>query len=289
MNARTESETPRAAADAEPSTDYAALRRDPEYAELNRALLDLVPAGSGPSVLDLGCGDGAVSERLLLRDPSLSLVGADPEPSLLDAARSRLGDRARFVVGDAASVSRLFPPDSFDTVVLANCIHLVPDLGEALDAIGRVLTGGGRLVFNSAFYSGAETTADLPLYAELVGTARRVARTRGLPLARSAAGRPPGLRRSAGDYRTALDAGGFTGVVTTEREFTLGRRFLAALCATPMFAAAALPGIDRRIAAELLTEALESQYARAPFTITRRCVYFSAVRSSTVRSTAVRP
>ncbi len=278
MNARAGTEFPQVMGGAKPSMDYAELRRDPEYAELNRALLDLVPVGSGPSVLDLGCGDGAVSEQLLLRDPAMSLVGADPDPGLLDAARARLGHRGRFVVGDAASVSRLFPRDAFDTVVLANCIHLVPDLAEALDAIGEVLAGGGRLVFNSAFYSGAEDAADVPVYAELVGTARRVARKRGLPLARSAAGRPAGLRRSAGDYQAALDAGGFTGVVTTERAFTLGRRFLIALCSTPMFATAALPGIDRHVAAELLTETMEKQYRRAPFTITRRCVYFSAIR-----------
>ncbi|MEV6776933.1 methyltransferase domain-containing protein [Streptomyces syringium] len=278
MNARADTGSSRFTGDTEPSTDYAALRRDPEYAELNRALLDLVPVGSGPAVLDLGCGDGAVSEQLLLRDPAMSLVGADPEPDLLQAARARLGDRARFVEGDASSVSRLFPPATFDTVVLANCVHLVPDLDEALAAIGQVLTGGGRLVFNSAFYSGAETAADLPLYADLVGTARSVARTRGLPLARSVAGRPSGLRRSVGDYRAALAAGGFTEVVTTERPFTLGPRFLAALCSTPMFATAALPGVDRHTAAELLTETMEKQYERAPFTITRRCVYFSAIR-----------
>ncbi|MEU2855019.1 methyltransferase domain-containing protein [Streptomyces syringium] len=278
MNARADTGSSRFTGDTEPSTDYAALRRDPEYAELNRALLDLVPVGSGPAVLDLGCGDGAVSEQLLRRDPAMSLVGADPEPDLLQAAQARLGDRARFVEGDASSVSRLFPPATFDTVVLANCVHLVPDLDEALAAIGQVLTGGGRLVFNSAFYSGAETAADLPRYADLVGTARSVARTRGLPLARSAAGRPSGLRRSVGDYRAALAAGGFTEVVTTERSFTLGPRFLAALCSTPMFATAALPGVDRHTAAELLTETMEKQYERAPFTITRRCVYFSAIR-----------
>ncbi|MGX8904554.1 class I SAM-dependent methyltransferase [Streptomyces netropsis] len=278
MNVRADTGSSRFTGDTEPSTDYAALRRDPEYAELNRALLDLVPVGSGPAVLDLGCGDGAVSEQLLLRDPAMSLVGTDPEPDLLHAARARLGDRARFVEGDASSVSRLFPPATFDTVVLANCVHLVPDLDEALAAIGQVLTGGGRLVFNSAFYAGAETAADLPLYADLVGTARGVARTRGLALARSAAGRPSGLRRSVGDYQAALAAGGFTDVVTTERAFTLGPRFLAALCSTPMFATAALPGIDRHTAAELLTETMEKQYERAPFTITRHCVYFSAIR-----------
>ncbi len=260
------------------SSDYAALRRDPEYAELNRALLDLVPAGATPTVLDLGCGDGAVSERMLLRDPTMTLVGVDPDPALLEAARARLGHRARFVEGDASSVSRLFPPGVFDVVVLANCIHLVPDLATALEAIGQVLTSGGRLVFNSAFYSGAERAADLPRYAELVGTARSTARRRGLPLTRADSRRPSGLRRSAGDYEAALEAAGFK-AVKAEREFTLGPRFLTALCSTPMFAGAALPGVDRHIAAELLTEALRELHDRSPFTVTRRCVYFSATRA----------
>ncbi|MFF4159251.1 class I SAM-dependent methyltransferase [Streptomyces sp. NPDC001678] len=278
MNARADTGPAPFTGDAQPPSDYAALRRDPEYAELNRALLDLVPAGSAPAVLDVGCGDGAVSEQLLLRDPAMALTGVDPDPALLDAARARLGDRARFAEGDASSVSHLFPPDVFDVVVLANCVHLVPDLTEALDAIGRVLAGGGRLVFNSAFYSGAESPSDLPRYAELVGTARDTARKRGLPPARSVAGRPPGLRRTAEDYQAALAAAGFTDVVTDERAFTLGPRFLTALCSTPMFATAALPGVARHTAAELLTETLRELYERTPFTITRRCVYFSATR-----------
>ncbi|GHF50309.1 hypothetical protein GCM10010218_34790 [Streptomyces mashuensis] len=263
---------------AQPSTDYAALRRNREYAGLNRVLLDLVPAGSGPAVLDVGCGDGAVSEQLLQRDPTMALTGVDPDPELLGAARARLGDRARFAEGDASSVARLFPAGSFDTVVLANCIHLVPDLAGAFAAIGQVLTAGGRLVFNSAFYAGAETPADLPLYAELVGTARRTATARGLSLARSAGGRPAGLRRTADDYRAALEVAGYAGAVAAERTFTLGPRFLAALCSTPMFASAALPGIGRHQAAELLTETLTQLYERTPFTISRRCVYFTATR-----------
>ncbi|RLU81797.1 hypothetical protein CTZ27_31840 [Streptomyces griseocarneus] len=281
MNARTETGTARFPGAAQPPSDYAALRRDPDYAGLNHPLLDMLPAAA-PTVLDVGCGDGAVSEQLLLRDPAVSLVGVDPDAAMLDAARARLGDRARFVAGDASAVARLFPPGAFDVVVLANCIHLVPGLAEALDAIGHVLVGGGRLVFNSAFYAGAESGADLPLYAELVAGARRAAQERGLPLARSAAGRPAGLRRTAGDYQAALAAAGFTDVVTTERTFTFGPRFLAAVCATPMFATAALPAVDRRTAAKLLTESLEKQLekqdGRTPVTITRRCVYFSATR-----------
>lgn len=39
-----------------------------------------------------------------------------------------------------------FEPTSFDVVVAANVLHLVPDLPRALKALRRVLKPGGRLV-----------------------------------------------------------------------------------------------------------------------------------------------
>lgn len=263
----------------QPSQDYAALRRDPEYGQLNQRLLEFLALGGPRRLLDIGCGDGAVSEVLLGRDPGLALTGVDPEPGLLAEARARLEGRAEFHVGDAASVERLFPPASFDSVVMANCVHLVEELPAALGAIHRVLEPGGRLVFNSAFYAGAELPAELPVYAELIGAARRAARARGLVLDRSAPAKTPGMRRSAEDYWEALAACGFTGITHAEESFTFSGGFLAALCGTPMFASAALPGIDRNVAAELLRESLQKQQQKAPVTVTRRCLYFSAVRA----------
>lgn len=39
-----------------------------------------------------------------------------------------------------------FPPASFDAVVCANVLHLLPDLPGALAALQRVLRPGGKLV-----------------------------------------------------------------------------------------------------------------------------------------------
>jgi SAM-dependent methyltransferase len=53
---------------------------------------------SGDEVLDLACGDGGLGEHLLAR--GLAYTGVDAEPAMVEAARSRLGDRATVAVGD---------------------------------------------------------------------------------------------------------------------------------------------------------------------------------------------
>jgi SAM-dependent methyltransferase len=52
----------------------------------------------GDEVLDLACGDGGLGEALLAR--GLRYRGADATPEMVEAARSRLGDRAPVEIGD---------------------------------------------------------------------------------------------------------------------------------------------------------------------------------------------
>ncbi|MET7638763.1 class I SAM-dependent methyltransferase [Streptomyces sp. NPDC005438] len=257
------------------SPEYAKLRRNPEYEAMNHRLIELVPRDVD-HLVDVGCGDGAVTELLVNALPGAEVTGVDPTGVLVEAARARLGSRAVFHEGDAASVSALLPPASQELAVLANCVHLVPELPEAFAALRTVIRPGGRLLISSAFYSGAESPGDLSFYADLIATARKAARAEGLTPQRRPAGRPDSLRRTPEDYRAALLEAGFEPVTCQEVPFTLGRTFLAALCATPMFASAALPGVPRDQAARLLTQALDG--AGEAVTITRRCAYLTAVR-----------
>ena len=59
------------------------------------------PLRAGDEVLDLACGDGGLGEHLLAR--GLAYTGIDAEPAMVDAARRRLGDRAKIGVGDLNS------------------------------------------------------------------------------------------------------------------------------------------------------------------------------------------
>ena len=59
------------------------------------ALIDAVEEGAGrpdPLVLDLGCGPGTLSARLLDRIPAATVVAVDADPLLLTLARPRTGD-----------------------------------------------------------------------------------------------------------------------------------------------------------------------------------------------------
>ena len=85
-------------------------------------------AGEEPLVLDLACGPGAVSERLLRRFPRARSVAADADPVLLALGEGALGDRngrLRWVHADLRDPSwaTAVGPDRFDAVVSTTALH----------------------------------------------------------------------------------------------------------------------------------------------------------------------
>ena len=65
-------------------------------AELVRSLGPAL--ATGETVLDLACGDGGLADFLLPHE--LAYIGVDASPAMVEAARRRLGDRAKIVQGD---------------------------------------------------------------------------------------------------------------------------------------------------------------------------------------------
>ena len=58
------------------------------------ALIDAVEAGAGrpdPLVLDLGCGPGSLSARLLARLPAATVIAVDADPVTLSLGRAAYG------------------------------------------------------------------------------------------------------------------------------------------------------------------------------------------------------
>ena len=106
--------------------------------DLGEPLLDLLAPRAGERVLDLGCGDGALTVRL--RELGCSVVAVDASAEQVEAARLR-GLDAR--VADA----RALPFDSeFDAVFSNAVLHWVKDADTALAGVFRALRGGGRFV-----------------------------------------------------------------------------------------------------------------------------------------------
>ena len=121
--------------------DVAGLRRAQE--RLVARLFELLPPG-GTSVLDVGCGTGAISERLLAL--GYDVEGLSPDPYHGKLFRGRLPDR-RFHLGRFQE----FEPDRrYDVLFLCESAQYVW-LDEFFDAVRRSLAPGGCVLLCDYF------------------------------------------------------------------------------------------------------------------------------------------
>jgi ubiquinone/menaquinone biosynthesis C-methylase UbiE len=107
----------------------------------------IITCGSAPArILDVGCGTGEISERLLELFPDASLIGIDLEVKHLERARqrsARFGGRAQFEKGDALQLP--VPDASFDLVVCRHLVQAVPDPARVVRELARAARRQGRL------------------------------------------------------------------------------------------------------------------------------------------------
>lgn len=105
-------------------------------------LLSLID-GEGLSVLDLGCGNGALTHQL--QQAGFAAEGLDASPELLETARQNWPDLT-FHLGDAVGFQAVKPYD----VVFSNAVlHWIdPDKQDAmLCCVSRALKPGGQFIF----------------------------------------------------------------------------------------------------------------------------------------------
>lgn len=92
--------------------------------------------------LDVGCGNGAFTEKLIVRCAPAAVSAVDPSDDQLAYARTRPGvQMADFRVGDAQKLP--FDDDSFDAAAMALVIAFLPDPGAAVAEMARVVRPGG--------------------------------------------------------------------------------------------------------------------------------------------------
>lgn len=116
------------------AADYARLGGF--VAELGEAALDLLDPQPGEHILDIGCGDGALSEKIVER--GATVVGIDNSISMIGAAKAR-GLDARYM--DAADLRF---SEAFDAAFSNATLHWVIDKERAARAIWFALKRGGR-------------------------------------------------------------------------------------------------------------------------------------------------
>ncbi|MYU11816.1 methyltransferase domain-containing protein [Streptomyces sp. SID8361] len=101
----------------------------PDREERFRVMIDAVEAVAGrtPLVLDLACGTGSISDRVLRRLPGARTVCVDIDPVLLTIARGHFAgdERVTFAEADLTDPdwTERLPVTSFDAVVTATALH----------------------------------------------------------------------------------------------------------------------------------------------------------------------
>ncbi len=108
-------------------------------------LIERAAEAAGRSVLDIGCGTGCLAVPLAKR--AARTVGIDLSAEHVAMLRDyalESGVSVEGVVGSGAELP--FPDDSFEVVLLASVVHLVPEPGPLLREAERVCRPDGRLV-----------------------------------------------------------------------------------------------------------------------------------------------
>jgi ubiquinone/menaquinone biosynthesis C-methylase UbiE len=95
-------------------------------------------------VLEIGCGPGFVTERLLALVPRGCVVGIDNDPCMVELAGRRLAGLQRVEVRLGSVSESGFAEAGFDAVTARLVVQHLPDPAEALAEIRRVLRPGGR-------------------------------------------------------------------------------------------------------------------------------------------------
>ena len=122
--------------------------REARFTAMFDALAALLPASF--VALDLGCGPGSISQRLLARFPKARAIAADIDPVMLAIGRGALGTvdgRLRWMEADLASPDWLeaLGETQVDAVLSTTALHwLEPEpLARLYHDLGRLLRPGG--------------------------------------------------------------------------------------------------------------------------------------------------
>jgi trans-aconitate methyltransferase len=156
--------------------------------DLGAPVVDLLAPRAGERILDLGCGDGALTVALV--DRGAEVVGVDGSAAMVAAARER-GLDARVVDGAALPFDH-----EFDAVFSNAALHWMRPPEAVIAGVGRALRPGGRFVAEMGGH-GCVAAITVAVVAAL--------RHRGI----DGHARRPWYFPTVAEYRARLEAAGF--------------------------------------------------------------------------------
>jgi SAM-dependent methyltransferase len=120
--------------------------------DLGMPVVELLNAKPGERILDLGCGDGALTRKL--QDMGVDVVGIDSSSELIQAA-SRLV--LNVMVQDAYEIDF---QEEFDAVFSNAVLHWLKDADRVIRNVYRALRPGGRFVAECGGHRCCQTIQD---------------------------------------------------------------------------------------------------------------------------------
>ena len=121
------------------------------YTELHQQVFDIVHAREGVSVLDLGCGTGKLTARIL--EAGHPVTAVDFSGQMLQAAAHN-APGATFVQGELAQVPDLLAGQTFDCIITVYALHHLPDAEKyaLLTALREHLNPEGVIVLGDVSF-----------------------------------------------------------------------------------------------------------------------------------------
>ena len=109
-------------------------------------LIEKLELKGNEAVLDIGCGDGKLTEMIAQRIPDGYVLGIDSSPDMISFAKETYAKNhnLKFMLLDA---KKMLFDDTFDIIFSNAALHWVNDHKALLAGVNRGLKPGGRILF----------------------------------------------------------------------------------------------------------------------------------------------
>jgi ubiquinone/menaquinone biosynthesis C-methylase UbiE len=98
-------------------------------------------------VLELGCGTGLYTETLI--NNAESITATDLSDEMIEMAKTKRGGLKNVEFQKADALNLEFEENSFDTVFMANLIHIIGNAEKLILESKRILKKGGTIIITS--------------------------------------------------------------------------------------------------------------------------------------------
>lgn len=109
-----------------------------------------IPRDKEITILDLGCGNGAIIGEMMKINPDAEYIGIDTSYSKIEEARMNLPSATFHAIGDGEYYPLL--QNSVDFIFCSEVIEHILDVGHAFSEMSRVLKPKGKVLITTPYH-----------------------------------------------------------------------------------------------------------------------------------------